>query len=66
MLFCQLVTFHNSEEVEMALREWLRIQDSDFYLNWIFKLVPGWGKCAIMFSIMLQHNDTSVQQISCI
>jgi hypothetical protein len=33
MRFCHLVTFRNNEEVEMTLRECLRIQDSDFYLN---------------------------------
>jgi hypothetical protein len=37
--------FHSFEEVEMAVREWLRMQEPDFYPDGIFKLVPRWDKC---------------------
>jgi hypothetical protein len=37
--------FHNNEEVEMAVREWLWMQEHDLYRNGIFKLVPRWDKC---------------------
>jgi hypothetical protein len=37
--------FHNNEEVEMAVGEWLRMQEPDFYRDGIFKLVPRWDKC---------------------
>jgi hypothetical protein len=37
--------FHNNEEVEMAVGEWLRMQEPDFYRDGIFKLVPKWDKC---------------------
>jgi hypothetical protein len=37
--------FHNNEEVEMAVREWLRTQKLDFYRDEVFKFLPGWDKC---------------------
>jgi hypothetical protein len=37
--------FHNNEEVEMAVNEWLCMQEPDFYRDGIFKLVPKWDKC---------------------
>jgi hypothetical protein len=35
-------TFHNNEEVEMAFREWLRMQESDLYRGGFLKLIPKW------------------------
>jgi len=35
-------------QVEMAIREWLRIQQSEFYRDGIFKLVPIWDMCDIV------------------
>jgi hypothetical protein len=32
--------FHSEEEVEMAVRDWLRMQEPDFYRDGIVKLVP--------------------------
>jgi hypothetical protein len=29
----------------MAVREWLRLQNPDFYGGGIFELVPKWDKC---------------------
>jgi hypothetical protein len=34
--------FHNNEEVEVAARKWLRMQEPDFYREGIFELVPSW------------------------
>jgi hypothetical protein len=36
---------HSHEEVELAVREWVRIKESDCYRDGIFKLVPRLGKC---------------------
>ena len=33
--------FDNNEKVEMTVREWLRMQEPNFYDNEIFKLVPS-------------------------
>jgi len=38
-------TFHNNEEIEMAVREWLQMQDPDYCHDRIFNLVPYWDKC---------------------
>ena len=40
---------HGSEEVEMALCEWLQMQQPDFYHDRIFKPVPSYNKCIIAF-----------------
>jgi hypothetical protein len=32
----------SNEEVEMAFRDWLKIQESDSYRDGIFYLSPGW------------------------
>jgi hypothetical protein len=32
--------YHKRKEVEMALREWVRIKGPDFYCHGTFKLVP--------------------------
>jgi hypothetical protein len=34
--------FHNNEEVEIAFREWLRMQKSYLYRDGILKLVRRW------------------------
>jgi hypothetical protein len=39
--------FHGSEEVEMALCEWLQMQEPYLYRNEIFKPVPSYDKCII-------------------
>jgi hypothetical protein len=40
--------FHINEEVETALREWLRIQQSGSYGDGIFKPVPRADNCINM------------------
>jgi hypothetical protein len=35
----------NDDEVEMAVRDWLGMQQPDFYRDGIFKLVPRCDKC---------------------
>jgi hypothetical protein len=37
--------FHNNEEVERAIREWLRMQELYFYHDGIFKIMLGEDKC---------------------
>jgi hypothetical protein len=37
--------FHSNEEVEIAIPEWLWVEDADFYIDGIFKLFLKWGKC---------------------
>jgi hypothetical protein len=44
--------FHSNEEVEMVVRELLRMQQPDFYREGIFKLVPEWDKCINILGIM--------------
>jgi hypothetical protein len=36
--------FHGNEGVEIAIREWLRLQSPDFYGDGIFELEPSWDK----------------------
>jgi len=36
--------FHNNKEVKMALREWLRIYETDSCGDRIFKLARRWGQ----------------------
>ena len=33
--------FHNKEEVEIAVHEWLEVQKSDFYCEGLFKVYQG-------------------------
>jgi hypothetical protein len=33
---------------KMAVYEWLRMQEPDFYRDGIFKLVPRWDKCILV------------------
>jgi hypothetical protein len=37
--------FHNNEEVEVAVCEWLQMQDCDLYHDRSFKLVPRFNRC---------------------
>jgi hypothetical protein len=47
---------YSDEEVEMAVRECLRIQDPDFCRGWKFKFVPRWDRCIIVAGIVLKYN----------
>jgi len=38
-------TFHSNGAVEMTVREWLQIQQPEFYRDEIFKLMPTWDSC---------------------
>jgi hypothetical protein len=40
-----LDSFHGNVEVEMAIREWLWMQESGFYHDRIFKVIPKCDKC---------------------
>jgi hypothetical protein len=50
--------------VEVAIREWSRMQDIDFYRDCSFKLVPRWEMCVNVLGIMVKNNDASVEEIS--
>jgi hypothetical protein len=54
--------FHNKEEVETAVREWLRMQP-DFYRYGIFKPVPEWNKCINALGDYVEKNNTSVEEM---
>jgi hypothetical protein len=53
---------HSSEEVEMAARKWLRVQEMEFYHNQSFKnscqTVTDASKC---FATVVKNNDTAVE-----
>jgi hypothetical protein len=38
-------TLHSDEEMEIVFREWLQLQDPDYYHDRIFNFVPYWDKC---------------------
>lgn len=40
--YCQI---HNNEELNMAVRGLLPMQETDLYRDGIFKLVLSWHKC---------------------
>jgi hypothetical protein len=37
--------FYNSEEVNVAVSEWLRMKEPDLHSDGVFKQVPRWEKC---------------------
>jgi hypothetical protein len=41
--------FHNNEELEMAVGEWVQMHEPDLYCNGIFKLMPKCDKCINTF-----------------
>jgi len=41
MLLSHLSTFHNKEEVETALRDWLRMQQPGLYGDGNFNILPN-------------------------
>jgi hypothetical protein len=46
--------FYNKEEDTMVAHEWLWIQESNFYCDRIFKLMPRWDKCINCMEITLK------------
>jgi hypothetical protein len=44
-----LDTFHYIEEVEMAVVERLQMQEPYLCRDEIFKFLPGWDECVIVF-----------------
>jgi hypothetical protein len=47
---------HSNEEVQVAVNEWLEMQEHNLYSDGIFKLVPGWDKCNNVLGIVLKNN----------
>ena len=44
----------------MTIREWLQVQEPDFYSDGIFKLVPRWDKYInVLGDNAEKNNDTS-------
>ena len=39
---------HSSEELQISVREWLQMQESDSYRDAYWKLVSRWQKCVIV------------------
>ena len=46
---------HNSEEVEMAVSEWLRVKESDSYRSGISEPVLSWVKCCNVLWNCAEH-----------
>lgn len=42
---CRRIADYDNEEVEITIREWLRISEHDLNGNGIFKILPLWKKC---------------------
>ena len=45
----------------MALREWLRMKQPEFYRDGIFKHVSGWDKCINMIWGNFKNSDTLME-----
>lgn len=54
--------FCSNEEVEMAVREWLRIQGPCFCRDGSFELVPRWDIC--MEVVLIDASGTAVEEVS--
>ena len=47
--------FHGDEEMEMAVREWLRLQEPDFYMYRVFKTFAEMG--AKYIDVLVDYTD---------
>jgi len=45
MLLSNLGMFHNVEEAEVAIREWLQMKEPHWHRGYIFNLLPRWDNC---------------------
>jgi hypothetical protein len=46
--------FHNSDDVEMAVCEWLQMQDPDFCHDGSFKPMPRLDNC---INVLMAYNE---------
>jgi hypothetical protein len=53
--------FHNNEEVEMAVCQWLQKQEPDFNRDEIFKRLPRSDKFISILGDYVENNDTPVE-----
>jgi hypothetical protein len=53
--------FHNNGVMEMAVCEWLKMEELDLYCDRIFKFVPRWDKCISVFRDDVENNNTFVE-----
>jgi len=53
--------FHSSEEVEMALCEWLQMEEPDFYHNRNLNLYQVMTNTSLHFTIVLKSNYTLME-----
>jgi len=54
-----LTTFHETEEVQVAVLECLRMQEPDIHRKGIFNLVPGGANTSAFSGIMFTDPETS-------
>jgi len=50
--------FHSDEEVEVDVREWLKMRGLGFDRDWMFKLLPIWWGGLEFSRIILTRDDT--------
>jgi len=55
---------NDSEQVEMVLREWLRMKEPDFRSDGVLKNVPSWDKRLIVSVFMPKHALNSVEEVT--
>jgi hypothetical protein len=48
----------------MAIREWLRMKDSDVYRDGMLKVMRRWDRYVMGLGDYIENNHTLVQQIS--
>jgi hypothetical protein len=53
--------FKSSDEGEVGVCEWLRVQASSFHHDRIFKLVPGLDKCIRVYRDYVGRNNAQVE-----
>ena len=53
--------FNNNEEVELAICEWLRIQEHDFYRDRVLKSCHGWTSAPILSWTKPASNNTLME-----
>ena len=51
----------SNEEVEIAVREWLRIHYPELCGSWMLEQVSHWDKCVDLFWLVLNNNDTYIR-----
>jgi len=50
------------EEVVIAVREWMRLEEPDFCRDEIFILVPFWDKCIDVLGTVLKNDGNQTEQ----